>query len=107
MGTHDGAVDHGVFIVRVFGEVAEDGFPHTLFGPTAEAAVGILPVIETDRQVTPGDAGAIAVEDGLDEHSVVGRGDADRARAAGQHVLDTVPLVIAQGIASHGSASES
>ena len=46
-------------------------------GPAAEAAVHILPVAETLRQVAPGDARPIAVEDGFDEQAVVRSGHAN------------------------------
>jgi hypothetical protein len=52
-------------------------------------------LIGSPRQVTPRNAGAIAVEDRLDEQPVIACGHPDRARAAGQQVLNPVPLIVA------------
>jgi hypothetical protein len=57
--------------------------------------VGIVPVAEAFRQIAPGDTGARAIEDGLDEPAVVRGGHANRTKPAGQQVLDPIPLVIA------------
>jgi hypothetical protein len=83
MSAHDGAVDHGVFVVGLLGQQLKDPLPDACLCPTAEAAMHVLPVAETLWQVTPGDASAIAEEDGLDEQAVVGRGYPTAARAAG------------------------
>lgn len=39
MSTHDRAVDHGIFVVRIGGQSLEYPLPHTSFGPTREAGV--------------------------------------------------------------------
>ena len=57
-------------------------------------------------QIAPRDARAIAIDDRVDEQAIVGRRTADMALAAGQEILDLVPLVVvAQGVAVHASAS--
>jgi hypothetical protein len=95
MGAHNSAVDHRIFVVGGLGEMLKHTLSDTRFGPSAEAPFHVLPVAQTLRQVAPGDAGAIAIEDGLDEQAVVRGGHANRAKPAGQQVLDPVPLVIA------------
>jgi hypothetical protein len=67
MSAHDGAVDHRVFVVGIRGQVAEKPFPNARLGPSAEASVHVLPIPEALRQVTPRNAGTIAVEYRLDE----------------------------------------
>jgi hypothetical protein len=57
------------------------------------------------RRIAPGDAGAVAVENGLDEPTVVTRRRAHSAVAARQRILEPVPLVIKQAMAAHRSAS--
>jgi hypothetical protein len=74
MSTHDGAVDHRVFVVGLLGQMLKELHPDTPLGPTAEAAVHILPTAEALRQVAPGDAGAVTEQDRFDEQAVVGRG---------------------------------
>ena len=104
MGPHDGAVEHRVFVVGIAGKVFEQQLPHPVFGPAAVAAMGVLPVAESLRQVAPGNSGAIAIEHGFDKSPVVLRRDTAIARFAGQQVLYSFPLVIAQSVAGHRSA---
>ena len=104
MGPHDGAVDHRVFVVGIGGQMLEYAASDARFGPTAEAPVYILPVAKRLRQVSPRDAGAITEQDGFDKQAVVRRCHSDATGAARQHVLDPVPLIIAQSEAAHRSA---
>jgi hypothetical protein len=104
MGTHDGAVDHGVFIVGVACEVCKDAMPHTRLGPAAEAPMHLHAVAEAFGQVAPGYAGPVAVEHRLDEQPIIRRRDADPALLARQQMLDPVPPVVTQAIAAHRSA---
>ena len=106
MGAYNGAVDHRAFIVGIGGEEAEDPLPDAGFRPSAEAAMHVDRVTEAFGQVAPGNAGAITIQDRLDEQAIVRRGHADGARAAGQPVLDPVPLVIAESISVHRSVPE-
>src|ERR1700734_3228442 len=73
MGTHNGAVDHRIFIVGVSGKMQEDLLPYTRFRPSAEALMHVLPVTEALRQIAPRHAGAVAVQHRLDEQPVVCR----------------------------------
>ena len=95
MAAHDGAVDHRVFIVGLRGQVLKNPLPDAGFGPTAEAAVNVLPVTETLRKVPPGDTSAVPIEHRLHEQPVIRRGYAYRARPARQESLDLVPLIVA------------
>jgi hypothetical protein len=79
MGTHDGAVDHRIFIVRVLGEASEHPLPDTGHRPAAETAMHVLPVTEAFRQVAPRDAGTVTIQHRLDEQAVVRRGRTDGA----------------------------
>jgi hypothetical protein len=56
--------------------------------------VHLLAVAEPLRQVAPGDAGAVAVEHRLGEQAVVLGRDTHMPLAAGQPVLDPLPLVV-------------
>jgi hypothetical protein len=66
--------------------------------------VHLLPISEPRRQVPPGNACSIAVEDRLYEQSIVLRGDPNVAFPARKQVLNPIPLVITDAIAAHGSA---
>ena len=63
-------------------------------------------IAETIRKITPGYAGTIAEDDGIREHAIVHRCATNMAVAAGQEVLDLQPLIVAQSMAMHVSASQ-
>jgi hypothetical protein len=76
MGADDGAVDHRVFVVGIRGEMFEDPLPDAGLRPATEAAMRVVPVSETCWQIPPGNAGSVTINDGLNEQSIVSRGDA-------------------------------
>ena len=106
MGAHDGAVDHRVFVVGIGRELLEDALPDAGFGPAGEAPVHVVPVAEPLGQVAPRDAGTVAIQHRFDEQAVVRRGHADMALAARQQLLNPLPLVVAECVAAHRSASK-
>jgi hypothetical protein len=65
MGTHDGAVDHRIFVVGIRCEMLKDALPDAGFGPPAEPPVGVLPVTEPFWQVTQGITGSVAIQQRL------------------------------------------
>src|SRR3712207_6019396 len=71
MGAHDGAVDHRILVVSSLAQMFKDTLPDAGFGPAGKAAVCVVPVAKAFSkafwQIAPGQPGAIAVEDGLDE----------------------------------------
>ena len=77
MSAHDGAVDHGVFVVRIGREKLEQPAPHTALCPSAEAGMDCLPSAEALGQVAPWDASSIAVDHGIDEQTIVPGGRAN------------------------------
>jgi hypothetical protein len=46
-------------------------FPQAFISPTAEASMGILPISQIGRQITPGTAGAQNPEDGVEKKTIV------------------------------------
>src|SRR5476651_901733 len=72
MGSHNGTVDHRVFVVRVDSQQGKDGAPYATFRPTAPSAVGIVPISKALGKVTPGDTGAVPVYHRVDEPAVIG-----------------------------------
>lgn len=106
MRAHDGAVDHGVFVVGIGREMLEDPLPNAGFGPAVVAAVHVLPVAEPLGQVAPGDACPVSVEHSFHEQAVIGRGDPNRAFSSRQDLFDPIPLVVTKPITAHWSASE-
>jgi hypothetical protein len=49
---HNGAVDHGVFIVRIGRQNLEHLFPHAALGPAGKSGVKLDRVAEAFRQVS-------------------------------------------------------
>src|SRR3990172_7507544 len=92
---HDGGVDHHVFVVVIACQQLENALENSAFRPPAEALVDDLPIAETLGKIAPRNAGSISVENGLDEQSVIRRRAPDMALAAGQKILDPIPLVVA------------
>ena len=104
MRADDGAVDHRVFVVGLTGQVLNNPFPHPGLCPAAEPPVGVFPVAETLRKLTPGDAGTVAIKNRFDEAAVVLGGDADMTGSARQQIVDALPLVLAQSVPVMASA---
>jgi hypothetical protein len=104
MGSHDGAVDHRVFVVGIGHEVLKNPLPYPVPGPLAEPPVGVLPVAEPLRQIAPRDAGTVSIENGFDESTIVARGGTDISGFPRKQVLYSLPLIVAQSISGHGSA---
>jgi hypothetical protein len=46
VSTHNGAVEHRVFVVGLGSQVFEQAQPYAMLGPAAEAPMNILPVAE-------------------------------------------------------------
>jgi hypothetical protein len=95
MSAHDRGVDHHVLVVVITRQQLENALENPAFGPSVEALVDDLPIPEALRQIAPGDTRPIAVQNCIDEQSVVGRGAADVAFASRQKILDPSPLVVA------------
>lgn len=49
MGTHNGRVNHRVFVVCIPGQMLEYPLPHTALGPTAEACMRQAEIAEPFR----------------------------------------------------------
>ena len=107
MGTHNGAVDHRVFVVGIDRQMLKHSLPDAGLGPAAETAVDVLPVAKVFRQVAPRNAGSVAVQHRFHEQAVIRRRHPDRTLPARQKVLDPVPLVITKPVAVHRSTPQS
>ena len=79
MRPDDRAVDHHVFVVMVSGQITKDPFDNTAFTPPTKTPVYVFPVPETDREIAPWNASAIAIKDGLYEQTIVRSGASDIA----------------------------
>jgi hypothetical protein len=62
MRSHDGAIDHGVFVVSIGGQHLEKLLPHPTLGPATVPRMHLLPIGKPRWQVPPGNARPIAIE---------------------------------------------
>ena len=111
VGSHDGRVDHGVFVVGVLGQYFKQALPHTAPAPAHMAQVHHAEVPNRSGRIAPGNARAIAVEHRIDEQAVVFGRRSNVPGPAGQQVLDLQPLLICQGVSAvhapdNGATSE-
>jgi len=103
MGANDRRVDHHVFGVAVAGQVFQNALENPALAPSAEASMGIFPRAEARRQIAPGNACPVPMENGVDEQPVIGRRAAHVTLSAGKKVFDPFPFVIAQSVPIHRS----
>src|SRR5690606_22719373 len=100
VGPDDGGVDHRVLVVWVNDQLVEDDLPDTGVGPAQVAAVDVLPAAEAGGQIAPGNAGAVAVQDRVDEQAVVASGASAGVFASGDEAADGVPLSVGEGVSA-------
>lgn len=106
MGPDRGGVEHEPLQVRLL-KRREDALPAPPCGPAAEPSGDRVPVAVALGQVAPGSAASGDPDDGVDEEPVVpGRG-AGIGGFAGEQVLNPLPLLVGDLIASgrHGLSS--
>src|SRR5947209_7742709 len=104
VSTYNGCVEHHVFVVVIAGQHPEDAIENTAIRPSAKALMHRFPMTEARRQITPGTAGSISVEHRFNEETIVFCSAANMTFTAGKNVLDPIPLIIVERVASHRSA---
>ena len=82
MRSHDGAVDHRVFVVGVCGEMLENPFPDAGLGPTGKPRVNLDRIAKPLRQVAPGRARLGDPQHGIDKQAIILGGDTGVSRLA-------------------------
>src|SRR5713101_1782937 len=71
MRPDNGAVDHGVFVVGISGQVLKNALPNPVLGPAAEAPMGVVPAPQSLWQVAPRNSGAVSIQNRFDESAIV------------------------------------
>ena len=107
MCAHNGAVDHGIFIVRIGCQDLEHLLPYAARSPAGKSRMNLDRVAEAFRQVSPGNACPVPVKHRLDKQPIVLGGHTDMPFSTRQKVFYALPLIITKGIAAHRSTSES
>ena len=91
---NNGCVDHHVFVVVIVRQQLENALENPALGPPTEALVDDFPISEALRKITPRDARSISEQNGFHEQPVIRRSASDMAFAAGQKILDPIPLIV-------------
>ena len=105
VGAHDCGVEHHELVVGISGQNLEKPCEYTTFTPSPLSPMRGFPMSVALGRIAPGNACSIAIDDGIDEHTIVGGCTPDMALATGQKVPDPVPLVAAKSVTMHVSAS--
>lgn len=100
VGTDHRAVDHGVFVIGVCGQVLEYLLPNAAFSPAAPTAMGVLPIAKALGQIAPRHTRAIPIKNRVNKKPVVGCRAANMTFASRQEIPDAFPLIVAQRLAS-------
>src|SRR3954452_12156314 len=95
VGGDNGAVDQGVFEVRLAGQACEDALEDAALHPTAEPLEDAVPATEIARQVAPGCARPPPPQHRLEKQPVVPGRRARIRRLAGQQWRDLLPHRVA------------
>ena len=102
VGSDDGRVDGGVFVVGILGQGLEKTLPNAAHGPAGEASMRVAPTTKMCRQITPWRADAKLPDHRIDEKSVADIAVApDRAGATRKEFFNPGELIVAQRMAFH------
>ena len=71
VSAHDGAINHGVFVVRIGRQRFENPLPDATLRPPRVTGMHLFPITEPLWQVSPRDARAIAVENRFNEPPII------------------------------------
>ena len=94
VSAHDGGVDHHVFVVVIARQQLENTFENSALRPPAEALVDDFPVTEALGEIMPRNADPLSAQNGFDEQPVICGRAPNMAFAAGQKILDPIPLIV-------------
>ena len=105
MGSDDGGVDHGVFVVGVIGQGLEKTLPNPCLRPTGEPGVIILPGAEALRQIAPGRSRTKLPNQSFNKNTVAPLAIAPNvAGATRQQRFDPRKLIVPQSVTFHPKA---
>jgi hypothetical protein len=102
MGPNNRAVDLGILVVCLGSQHFKDSLPDTSLAPAHVASMNHPKVAKAFGQITPGNAGAITIEHCLDKEAIILGSHSDGSHSAGEQMLNTLPLIITESVASGG-----
>jgi len=94
MGTHDGGVEHGVFVIGILRQMRENPLPYAAFAPAGMPGRDQAEIAKPRWQIPPWYPRSITVQNRFHKQSVVPRRAANMAFTAGQQILDPFPLIV-------------
>ena len=100
MGPNNRAVDLGILVVCLGSQHFKDPLPDTPLAQAHVKSVNHPKVAKEFGQVTLGNTDPITVEHCLDKEAIIFGSHSDCANSAGEQVLDTLPLIITESVAS-------
>ncbi|GCE81613.1 hypothetical protein MSKU3_3088 [Komagataeibacter oboediens] len=71
---------------------------HAAFAPATQSPVDVFPVTKTDRQITPGNAGTVTIQNRFHEQTVIGNRSADMTFTTREKIFYPFPLAVTQAI---------
>jgi len=106
VGPHNGGINHGVFVIRIFSQSLEHALPNPALAPAAVPGMNNPEVAKALRQVPPRNARPVAVQHSIHKQTVVFCRRPHPFGGTWQHILDPLPLIIPQRVSStHENAS--
>ena len=102
MGPNNRAVDLGILVVCLGSQHFKDPLPNTTLAPAHVASMNHPKVAKAFGQIAPGNACAITIEHCLDKEAIILGSHSEDSDSAGEQVLNTLPLIITESIASGG-----
>jgi hypothetical protein len=106
MRTHDGRIDHRVFIVGVSRQRLEYPLPDATLAPAGVAGMDNAEIAETFWQVPPRNTCAVTIQHGFNKQAIILGRAPHMSFPARQPILEPLPLVVPLSITSchHRSA---
>jgi len=100
MGPHNRAVDLGILVVCLGSQHFKDLLPDTPLAPAHVASMNHPKVAKAFGQIAPGNAGALTIGHCLDKEAIIPGSNSDSSHSTGEQVLNTLPLIITESVAS-------
>ena len=105
VGPNNRAVDLGILVVCLGSQHFKDPLPNTTLAPAHVASMNHPKVAKAFGQIASGKAGAITIEHCLDKEAIILGSHSDGSHSAGEQMLNTLPLIITESVASGGNGT--
>ena len=107
MGAYNSGIEHHVLVIMITRQDFENTFENTTFAPPPETRMDFSELTETAGKITPRNAGSVTIEHRFDKQTIVFGRTADVPFTTRKKILDPIPLIVSQPIATHRPAPKS